>query len=65
MSDLINDIDTVGEVLDQRSIEIDTVSFLPDVKVVICIIEIIHPMILTGASFKKLKYFSAIITLIN
>ncbi len=65
MSDLINDIDTVGEVLDQRSIEIDTVSFLPDVKVVICIIEIIHPMILTGTSFKKLKYFSAIITLSN
>ena len=65
MGNLIDNIDTVGEMLDQGSVEIDTVSFLPDVKVVICIIEIIHPMILTGTSFKKLKYFSAIIPLSN
>ena len=47
MSNLVNYVYTIREVFDECSIEVNTVSLLPDVKVVVCIIEIIHPMILT------------------
>jgi hypothetical protein len=47
MSNLINDVDTVREVLDQCAIEVDTISLLPNVKVIVGIVEVVHPVILT------------------
>ena len=47
MGNLVNNVYTVREVLDECSIEVNTVSLLPDVKIVVCIIEIIHPVIFT------------------
>lgn len=46
MSNLIYNVDTVREVLDQCSIKVHTVSLLPNIEVVIGIVKVVHPMIL-------------------
>jgi hypothetical protein len=45
MSDLIDDIDTVGEMLHEGPIKINAVSFLLDVQIVVGIVEVVHPVI--------------------
>lgn len=52
MSDLIDDVYTVGEVLDECPIEINTVTLLLDIQVVVGKVEIIHPVILSSTCFK-------------
>ena len=65
MGNLVDNIDTIREMLDQSAIEIHTVSFLPNVQVVIGIVEVVHPVILRCPALQKLKYSPAVITLRN
>lgn len=63
MCDLVDDVDTVGEMLDKSTIKVHAVSLLPYVQVVVRIVEVIHPMIVRSPIFQQLKDSSAIITL--
>lgn len=62
---LVDNIDTVWEVFDQSTIEVDAVSLLPDIQVVVGVVEVVHPVILTGASLQKSKDLPAVVTLSN
>jgi hypothetical protein len=63
MSNLVNNVYTVGEVLDQCAIKVDAISFLPNIQVVVGIVEVVHPVILTCASLQQLENLPAVITL--
>ena len=52
MGDLIDNVDTVGEVLEQCTVQIHTVTLLLYVKVVIGEIEVIHPVVFRGPVFE-------------
>jgi hypothetical protein len=57
MGYLVDDIDTIWEVFDQSTIEVNTVSFLPDIQVIVGVIKVIHPVILTCTGLQKLKHY--------
>lgn len=63
MGYLVDDIDTIWEVFDQSTIEVNTVSFLPDIQVIVGVIKVIHPVILTCTGLQKLKHFPTIVSL--
>lgn len=63
MSYLIDDINIVREVFDKSTVQIDTVSLLLDIKIIVCEVEIIHPVIFASASFKELENPAIIISL--
>jgi hypothetical protein len=63
MSNLVNNVYTVGEVLDQCTIEVDAIPFLPDIQVIVGIVKVVHPVILTCASLQQLEHLPAVITL--
>lgn len=65
MRDLVDNVDTVREVFDQSAIEVDAVSLLPDIQVVVGVIEVVHPVILAGTGLQKLEDFPTIVTLSN
>jgi len=48
MSNLVNYIDAVREMFDQSTIKVNAISLLPNVQVVIGIVEVVHPMIFTS-----------------
>ena len=58
MSYLVYDINIVREVLDECTIQINTVPFLLNVKIVIREVEIVHPVVFRGTVFKQLEYSS-------
>ncbi len=65
MGYLVDYIDTIREVFDQSTIEVNTVSFLPDIQVVVGVIEVVHPVILACTRLQKLKHFPTVVSLSN
>jgi len=65
MSNLVNNVYTVWEVLDQCAIKVDAIPFLPDIQVIVGIVKVVHPVILRCSALQKLEYPSAVITLRN
>jgi hypothetical protein len=63
VGNLVDDIDTVGEVLDEGTVQIHTVSLLLDVQIVVGKVEVIHPVVLAGPGFKQLEDAMIVITL--
>ena len=65
MSYLVYNVDVIGEVLHESSVEVHTVPFLLDIQVVIGKVEVFDPMIFACALVEQLKDSSAVITLGN
>ena len=63
MGYLVDDIDTVGEVLDEGTVQVHTVSLLLDIQIVVGKVEVIHPVVLAGPSFEQLEDAMIVIAL--
>jgi hypothetical protein len=55
VGNLVDDIHTVGEVLDEGTVQVCTVSLLLDIQIVVGKVEVIHPVVLAGPGFKQLE----------
>jgi len=62
MCNLIYNVYACWEVFDQSPIDINTVSLLLDVEIVVSKVKVVHPVILTGPGFEHLKHPSIVLT---
>ncbi len=63
VGNLVDDVDTIGEVLDEGTVEVHAVSFLLDIQIVVGKVEVVHPVVLAGPGFKQLEDAMIVITL--
>ena len=65
MGNLVDDVHTVREVLDEGTVQVSTVSLLLDIQIVVGKVEVIQPVVLAGPGFKQLEDAMIVITLSN
>ena len=65
VGNLVDDVHTVREVLDEGTVQVSTVSLLLDIQIVVGKVEVIHPVVLAGPGFKQLEDAMIVITLSN
>jgi hypothetical protein len=63
MSNLVNNVDAAGKVLDESPIEVYTVPLLLYIEIIVCEVKIVHPVIIGSTSLQLLENLSLVVAL--